>query len=353
MPVVPNNGKIDLAFDDEADVAELMQLARGIDRDIDSTHRVSQVRLRDDIADCLFYVSATNPEWAAPYADEAFTDLQHAIIPGLATASLLFGHATDATADAVAERLAAVPTSWNELTRLAAIDSDHARQRFADHVRGHEEARQWANRLGMHVPETGPAVQRFLTHRTAIHADEGGADAIGNLPLGEVRGTDADAITWHHLSLATSASPVLDRWPFEWLHLVAARTAWFELQADAQPDGRLAAASVEVRDGLFDDGLLDAEHERDAAPISSTNFRIQPFDASHTYTNGHIYNTPGVVGVVGGCPVGLDPTPVCSRCEVLMFHAATIEVRDYGEGFRSVALCDECRRVGITGSGWN
>ena len=37
--------------------------------------------------------------------------------------------------------------------------------------------------------------------------------------------------------------------------------------------------------------------------------RLKPYDGDLIYCNGHILATPGVVGTVGGPPIGLYPNP--------------------------------------------
>jgi hypothetical protein len=38
-----------------------------------------------------------------------------------------------------------------------------------------------------------------------------------------------------------------------------------------------------------------------------------------------------------------------------MFHVATVEnhIREYGDGWRSAYICDDCQIVSCTATGWN
>jgi len=65
--------------------------------------------------------------------------------------------------------------------------------------------------------------------------------------------------------------------------------------------------------------------------------------------------TPSVMGDVGGPPIGLYPNPHCLSCQKLMFHLSTVvsDVREYGEGFRSLYLCETCGLVASHASPWN
>jgi len=353
VPVQPNNGKVDLPLSRPGDVDALAEVARQVDPALADRYIPSQARIRADLNDYAFYLSATNPEWFAPFADEVIVELSHAWSPDLASACHLFRGATDETVDVVSRRLETKPASWHDLILLAGVGSEYALNRFADHVRRHQESAEWANRLGMHVGPEGPAVRRFSPDRSAIHAEDGALDALSGLPLATVRTPEAADVTWHNLSLKTEAASALSRWRHPELHLVSPRTYWFELQGTIGADGRLSDSLVDNRGQPFDTHLRDTESDRAHKNAEPLGHRIAPLDDTHIYRNGHVYMTAGVVGVVGGCPIGLDLTPVCTSCEMLMFHAATIEERHYGEGFRSVAFCEDCSRIGIVGSSWN
>jgi hypothetical protein len=82
---------------------------------------------------------------------------------------------------------------------------------------------------------------------------------------------------------------------------------------------------------------------------------LRPYGPDLVYSNGHIISTPGVAGTAGGPPIGLYANPACPSCEKLMFHVVTVEnyIREHGDGFRSLYLCEDCEKVAVTATGWN
>jgi len=348
VPLVPNNGKLHIDLDGPSAVADLVEAARVIDPLKAATHFGTESRVVADIEDHLFFLSATNPGWFAPFRDEAVIELSDRLPMNVDVAANLLGGCSEVAVDAVMERLRTAPESWRDLSTLVGIGSESALSALADHVRREPPSGEWVNRLGVHVPTSGQAVRRFAPERTSMHAVESGTDGVTGLALDAVA-ADADEITWHYLSFDVSAAPGLPNWPHQALHLVSPRTYWFTLHSGVADDGRYTGAIVDDQGEPFDVGLEDCE----ANPRSSTGLLLRPYDADLTYRNGHIFMTPGVVGTAGGAPIGLDPTPNCPGCNVLMFHGAAIESRDYGEGFRSVFYCEQCVRVAVTGSNWN
>jgi hypothetical protein len=73
------------------------------------------------------------------------------------------------------------------------------------------------------------------------------------------------------------------------------------------------------------------------------------------YANGHVLLTPHVVGNVGGPPIGPYLNPKCTGCRRLMFHVLTVEadIRSYGEGFRSLFVCEDCGVAACNATWWN
>ena len=65
--------------------------------------------------------------------------------------------------------------------------------------------------------------------------------------------------------------------------------------------------------------------------------------------------TEGVVGVVGGPPIGLYPNPKCPKCKRSMFHVLNAEcgIRAYAEGFLSLFLCEDCGITACNATNWN
>ena len=82
---------------------------------------------------------------------------------------------------------------------------------------------------------------------------------------------------------------------------------------------------------------------------------LRILDDTMTYRNGHIMFTTGATGIAGGPPLGIHPNPNCPSCGKLMFHVVTVEhhIREFGDGWRSGYLCEDCRTVACTGTGWN
>jgi hypothetical protein len=82
---------------------------------------------------------------------------------------------------------------------------------------------------------------------------------------------------------------------------------------------------------------------------------LRPYDADLVYCNGHIQLTPGVVGTAGGPSIEIYANPSCPSCGRLMFHVASVEnhIREYGDGWHSIFICEDCRMVSCNATGWN
>ena len=95
---------------------------------------------------------------------------------------------------------------------------------------------------------------------------------------------------------------------------------------------------------------VDAAHPQEAGAVE-----LLPFDDALTYSNQHVFSTPNVIGVVGGPPMGLAPVPDCVECGRLMFHVGYTghSVREYGDGFRSLFICEDCRVSATVATLWN
>jgi hypothetical protein len=150
--------------------------------------------------------------------------------------------------------------------------------------------------------------------------------------------------------------PGLPAWPSQRLHLVATRASCqWTIHTAIDGQGRYQDTAV-----VFDEPPWDEDpdtwraREQDAEwGIGAVDLR--PYGADLIYCNGHIQLTPGVVGTVGGPPLGMYPNPCCTSCHRLMFHVATIEnrIREYGDGWRSLFLCEQCGTVACQATGWN
>lgn len=123
------------------------------------------------------------------------------------------------------------------------------------------------------------------------------------------------------------------------------------LTAAAGPDGLWHDETVS-----FDKAPRDDEPGVDNSdPASIGMALLRPHDADLVYSNGHILSAPGVFGTAGGPPIGLYPNPHCRSCDGLMFHVVTVEnyLREYGHGWRSLYLCEQCRLTTCTATNWN
>ncbi|WP_344140609.1 hypothetical protein [Luedemannella flava] len=101
------------------------------------------------------------------------------------------------------------------------------------------------------------------------------------------------------------------------------------------------------------DGESDAVDNDDTRGLGLVILR--PYDDSLTYSNGHVLSTPGVVGTAGGPAIGLYPNPHCRSCDRLMFHVVTVEnyIREYGHGWRTLYICEDCHVTTCTATNWN
>ncbi|SDS64147.1 hypothetical protein [Actinoplanes derwentensis] len=138
--------------------------------------------------------------------------------------------------------------------------------------------------------------------------------------------------------------PGLPAWPSSHVHLVApGSTGPWTLFATAGPDGR------------YRDVTADSSSFTDDPSFGLGRVVLRPYGPDLVFSNGHIHSTPGVVGVAGGPPIGLYPNPACPSCKRLMFHVATVTslVREHGDGFRSLYLCEDCETAAVTATSYN
>jgi hypothetical protein len=306
------------------------------------------------LADHFYYVGAVHPEYFHPLRQEAaaLTDgeLRHFAFGFSEWLYLLQGASGDCV-DMLASKLRSDPGDWNRLCMLAAVMTPSALDALADHARGSAEAAAACENLGFWIPADGPAQPRFFLQRSAIRAtvpaDPSAARHPIGLPVSAVSAGDQPAIDWHYLTLDLSAVPGIPHLPFGRLHLVSPRADYgWSLTAHVSPDDRYSAVTVHQ----------EQRHEGHGPRGAASGYAdLIPFDESLTYTNGHVLSTEGVEGVAGGPPIGLYPNPRCPECGRLMLHIATVSsaIREYGEGFRSLFACEDCRTAACTGVLWN
>jgi len=318
-------------------------------------------QLRRGLADHLSFVAAVHPDWFRPYQELAVTELPVLFDVTYGDLTTLLAEAPDQCVEILAGRLR---THWNlqDSWMLAAIGTPAALAAVADDVRAGADRRQYED-SGIWVPPTGPAQRRFVTQQWAVWVEpvEQGVDlTTADHPVGlAVADVVADPgnspVTWHYLSITLGSVPGLPDWPARQVHLVGPRATWFwTLTSRIDTLGRYTDTVVELddeSDPVTEDSLC--EQEEHGGGLAQA--RLKPSDADLVYCNGHVLLTPGVMGTVGGPPIGLYPNPHCPDCGRLMFHIGTVrnQIREYGDGFRSLFLCEDCHVVTSNATGWN
>lgn len=350
--MVPNNGQLLIDLSTRSGVEELVRAARALDPDKVRRFGTRDSRAAQDIGDHLMFLSATRPEWFAPFRDEAVTELADRLPMELRVAAVLLPGLGSAAVTHLCRQLTNDVTDWRTLSLLAGCGDDHGLDVLAGLVR-QRGVTDWTNRLGIHVGETGPAAWRFSTSRYAVvaPAERSEPDGIIGLEVAEVAGDVDEGISWHYVSLKPSEIDGTPLWPHDFVHIVSPRTYWFTMHLDVEADGRYIATVIDDEGEPYDTHLREIE----ANPPPPSTASLHRYDADLVYRNGHVHLTPNVVGDAGGPPIGLYPNPVCRGCGVLMFHIATVlsRIREYGEGFRSAFICEHCVRVAVTGTNWN
>ena len=232
----------------------------------------------------MLYLSATHPEWFAPYRDLAVTELPTRLPMDLATAAILLPGTSDAAIERLCDRLAETPSDWGTLSLLAGANDPTGMEVLADVTRTHGST-EWLNRMGVHVGDSLPAIWRFTPHRYAIVVparDAESADGLVGAPIADVAVDPQGLITWHYLSLRPAAVEGVPAWPSEYVHLVSPRTFWFTLHCNVLPDGRYTEPEVDDEGEPFDSGM----HEAEADPLPRTTAALHRYDESLVYRNG-------------------------------------------------------------------
>ncbi|WP_433789618.1 hypothetical protein [Actinoplanes sp. CA-252034] len=336
MPIKPVTGEPPIPVDSADDVAVIVEhLARG-DRD------------PRWLGDHFAFLAGTRPEWFRPYQERVVAELLDRFEAAFDDQLLLFAGAPDDSVEVLARRLRD-GEELHDVLALAAIGTEAARTAIAEAVRGGADRAVYED-TGIWIPTTGPAEYRFSTERRAVFLELGDfpdADHPVGLPIDRVVTGASSPVVWHYLSLGLAEVPGLPAWPTGHAHLVApASIGHWTLFAEPAPDGRYHGEQV------VDD---DPDDFVDAPEFGRGRVVLRPYGADLVYCNGHVHLTPGLVGTAGGPPIGLYPNPSCPSCKRLMFHTITVSstVREYGDGPRSLYLCEECRTVAVTATGWN
>ena len=308
MPVVPNNGTFYIELSSEAAVAELVAVAASLDPEKVMRFDTRDARTAADIEDHLLFLSATNPEWFAPYRDVAVTALSTQMPMSIGVAAVLLPGVVPATVDELCDRLQARPNDWATLSLLAGTGDERGLAALGDIVRRFGTT-EWTNLLGVHVGDEGPAVWRFSPARYAVvvppQVPSEPPDGLVGLSLDKVADDPEQLITWHYLSLRAEAIDGLPPWPPEVVHVVSPRANWFTLLCEVGHDGRYRRPTVDDGGEPYDVGLAEVEHE----PRPPVAAGLHKYDQDLVYRNGHVHLTPGVQGDAGGPPVGIYPNP--------------------------------------------
>ena len=313
------------------------------------------------LGDHFAALAGTHPDWFRPYQEQVITELLDRFEVGFDDRCVLFAGAPDRCVDHLVSRLDR-PSSYLEAWTLAAIGTDAALNAVADHVRSGGDRADYED-LGVWVPPVGAARHRFLIDRRAAVLRPGHRDdlAAADHPVGlridqVVADPPPTLAAWHYLSLRLAGIPGLPAWPAERIHLVGPRVScgWtLYAQIDAQGSYHDLALTIDQAPDPEEVAVLRSCWEDPDRDLGALDLR--PYDADLVYCNGHIHCTPAVVGTVAGPPIGLHPNPSCPTCGRLMFHITTVQntVREYGDGFRSLYICEDCLTSACTGTGWN
>jgi len=369
MPLRPVGGKLVMPLETAADVQRLFDVGVALDKGALSDFAYMQYQR--DLGDHLFYLGAIAPERFAPLQETIVMlpeeQLQHFAYCGLETWLYFLRGAPDSCVEDLLQRLSETSKSASILQdMLAAIGTPTALQALAGYARASDKATELAN-MGFWIPpKTGPAVPRFTLERRAAQLqpfDGPLEDLLGlphpvGLPLTAVmHDPDQQVVTWHYCSFTVGSIAGLPPVNATRLHLVSPPLfdVW-TVHSALDTDGRYTQPT------LSPDTEVDQPEMEDLREMAITRQEVGrgqlillPFDDELIYCNGHVELTPGVKGTVGGPPIGLYPNPFCPSCGKLMFHITTLRdgVRQYGDGFRSLFVCEECERVASHGTGWN
>ncbi len=360
MPIQPVTGTLSLPLGTREDVGRLLECTITIAEEASASRRRNVSR---DLGDHWAFLAGTHPDWFRPY-QERFSALNNKQLETFELKfedlAVLMHCASDACVDALNRSLQQNPEDSFRESILASIGTDYSLEALAAHARGHSRESRLAD-LGVSIPKTGPARWRFSRQRLAVFSRNDGSRETGTNPIGLalqdcVETPQSSPIAWHYLSVSTEPLSNIVRWPRKQLHLVSPRVnCQWTLFARTTPDGRYTAEQVVREDDGDDDDFADMLIEVGQEAENCGHAELRPYDGELTYSNAHIMCTEGVVGTVGGPPTGLVPNPNCPECGLLMFHVLSVEhdIRPYGDGFRSLYVCETCETVACTGTGWN
>ena len=306
-------------------------------------------RAQRDVAEEVGYQLLVHPEWIRPHVPELVSQGVAAAMD-FAWQCLLMA---DAPADLIDELIAR--TKGDDSSRIAidlllASRQPEALFAVAELAARDPQTAQDSREMGFDANPAGGLVPRFAIDRMALRmlpetAPQRSLHAVG-LPLEQVVAPGEDRITFHYLSVTPSAMVGLPPWQGR-AHIVAPRH-WPNWTLHGQPDdqGRLRVIALDLgSDRSLDDELIDKLDDAAQTNQASAAVELAAFDDGLTYANQHPLLTPNVIGVLGGPPIGLAPAPICSSCGRVTFHIGWTDThtREYGDGFRSLFICEDCR----------
>ncbi|MEU8004295.1 hypothetical protein AB0B66_24335 [Catellatospora sp. NPDC049111] len=348
MPIETSHSGASSSANTAADVTALVELLG---------RAATDDRLREGLGEEFAYVAGVCPELFRPHQEEVVTRLFDGFEIGFDDMCILLDGAPDACVEHLVGRLRE-RGSYREAWALAAIGTEAAHAAIAELVRGGADRQEFED-CGVWTPPTGPAQRRFSAHRRAVHlrpasdpAELLTADHPVGLPLARVvRDPDATPVAWHYLSLRIAEIPGMPRWPAEQVHLASPRgSLGWTLSAAVGDDGRWHDEVLTSDEPGGEDDVVDNDGGRGLGTVL-----LRPYDADLVYANWHILSTPGVFGTAGGPAIGLYPNPHCRSCDRLMFHVVTVQnyLREYGHGWRTLYLCEDCEITTCTATNWN
>lgn len=371
MPLQPVGGKLHMPVETEADVRAIFEKA--ISLSSEKLGKFSRMQYQRDIQDHFYYIGAICPDYFRPLQEEMVQlpdeQLEFFFSFPFQEWLYLFQNASDACVEHLARKLheKAYQSSILE-NMLAAICTPAALEALADYAEKAQKHDDVTN-MGFWMPQGAKKAEpRFTRSRKAVQVqlfDENiTADDLAKcehpvgLPVSSVlQNPDQDLITWHYLTLNLATIEGLPQTSFSHIHLVSPplNGGWTLFCSISQN-------TLYAQPRLADNTKIDAEEmeamreqAREYKDFGKGQLVLLPYDNQLIYRNGHTQSTEGVVGDVGGPPIGLEPIPHCTTCGKLMFHVCTVtnNVREYGDGFRNMFLCEGCMLVASQATSWN
>jgi hypothetical protein len=361
MPLRPVTGKLILPVNSLENVRALFEVGRSLSPERQGKWGIESYRR--DLLDHFYYIGAVCPEYFRPLQrdvaqlpDDELRNFDFSFPIWL----YLLQDAPDVCVDHLVARLASVDAASGRVVSiledmLAGICTPYALRALAEYAETPDKRQRFADDMGFWIADDGsPAVPRFTRQRQAVrlHQQEGTAEEVAGwthpvgLPIAAVMSNPRQKLlAWHYCSFDLNELPGMLTLGVQRLHLVSPPlwTDWTVFCSIA-PDGRYDAFQV-IRD---DEGdiISPVEMRAEAAQNEATGrgyLELLPYDDQLTYCNAHTMLTPGVEGDVGG-PPQLGSVPACPTCGKTMFFVSCVErlVREYGDGFRSLYVCEDC-----------